>query len=238
MATTDKSEVFAQRIIERAERVQNDRQDLLSKAARGVLNIETAIARRILKKDNDPKTYHPEIEALMGHEDKFFDQLDLLKSAIIDKYMQGASVFTAPEAIPNPNMCGFTSNAITEAMREMGVQSKVVYGHQSSGSATTYHYWTEALLSGISYTIDATYGQFDPRYNDTFLAYPTSENENFGIKEYIKGDAPIYGDFDESTISVLENNDGLLPLSDYLNEEPQPVREAYQGLQDSLKETI
>lgn len=238
MATSNRSEVIAQKIIDRAERVENDRRDLLSRAARGVLNIETAIARRILKKDSDPKTYPPEIGSLMGHEDKFFDQLGVLKSAIIDKYMQGASVFTAPEAIPTPNMCGFTSNAITEAMREMGVQSKVVYGHQSSGSTTTYHYWTEALLGGISYTIDATYGQFDPRYNDTFLVYPASENPNHGIKEFVEGDIPVYGDFDESTRSVLENNDGLLPLVDYLSEEPQPVRDAYQGLQDSLRETI
>lgn len=236
MATSNRSEVIAQKIIDRAERVENDRRDLLSRAARGVLNIETAIARRVLKKEATPHFLPPKVETLIGQEEVFFEKLGLLKEAIINKYMQEASIYTAPEDIPNPNMCGFTSNAITEALRARGINSRVVYGHQSSGSAISYHYWSEAMLEGIPHTIDATYGQFDPSFDNSLLAYPASENPNYGIKEFVEGDIPVYGDFDESTRNVLENNNGLLPLGDYLQDEPLAVQEAYTNLQNSLVE--
>lgn len=234
MATANRTEAFAQKIIDRAERVANDRQDLLSRAARGVLNIETTLARRVLKKENTSRSLPPQIETLVGQEEVFFEKLGLLKEAFINKYMESASIYSAPEEIPNPNMGGFTSNAITEALRAMGINSRVVYGHQSSGSAISYHYWTEAMLEGIPHTIDATYGQFDRSFDNALLAYPASENPNYGIKEFVKGDIPVYEEFDELTRTALENNNGVLPLGDYLQEEPPAVQEAYANLQNSL----
>ena len=156
----------------------------------------------------------------------FFEILATLKKAIIDAGLK-ANPYAPPKV--NLNMCGYTATALTELFRKWGLKSRVVYGHYWSGQQRSYHYWTEVVISGNRYAVDATYGQFRDGYSGEILVAEVIDLwSKYRLTEYKEGMEPPLGSIDQRTLMSLAKHGGVLPMRDHIKD--QAIRDIYEQL--------
>ncbi len=149
----------------------------------------------------------------------FFEILDTLKKAIIDAGLK-ANPYAPPKV--NLNMCGYTASALTELFRKRGLKSRVVYGHYWCGQQRSYHYWTEVLINGNRYAVDATYGQFRDGYLNKFLIFEVTDLwREYRLSEYKEAMEPPLGGIDLRTLVALAKNGGVLPMRQHIQDSTQ-----------------
>lgn len=221
----------AKKVEDRAEKVGNERTDVVSKMARGILDLEVWVARKIREKQSIESL--PELLKISPEKQRaFYSSLKVMEDDIVAELRRQHSGFVAPEMVPKPNLCGFTATAITEAFRRRGGNARVVYGHHRNNGSIIYHYWTEVVddSDGRKYVVDATYGQFDPSHQEDVIVYPIADLPQYGLKEYKEGEGSVLK-LDEGTIAVLRENNGMLPIRQDLQGKRA---EAYENLVRSL----
>ena len=192
-------------------------------------------------------------ELLRENQQEFFTQLNTLQQEIIARDMKlkrqagELNPFYPPEAqVQIPGMCGYSAPAITEALRTvLGKENvRTVYGHNIKGATEDpdagyvvgrngyarppYHYWTQVKVNGEGFFIDATYGQFDPKYKGKIIFAPIEDLGKYGLLEYNIGDRGGTK-MDEKTVRALQKNNGNLPVD--LNDE---LKYLYDRLVESI----
>lgn len=200
--------------------------------ARGILDLEVWLSRKAARTGRkEEKELPSDIDRIQEKASGFFSALDNIESSIVKEIAKEHGGFVAPEALPKPNLCGYTTTAIAEFFREKGYKSRVVYGHHRTNGDISYHYWTEIDSGDRTYVIDATYGQFDSDYSREIAIYPADRLADYGLREYKQGDDPILG-YDRNTVQVLEQNGGLLPIRQEVNGDCLQMYESLVGSLD------